>query len=114
MNFYFSNNRQNFFDINTIKINQLQQRKITSKTNTIKISDVINDINIIPYSPSFLVVFEKQNNTIKPIKLFNYNSLVADTNINIENGKKYIIYGNMYYNTDNNIKIKNINFSISQ
>lgn len=114
MHFYFSNNRQNFFDINTIKIDQLQQRKITLKSNTLKINDAINDINIIPYSPSFLVVFEKQNNTIKPIKLFNYNSLVADTNINIENGKKYIIYGNMYYNADNNIKIKNINFSISQ
>lgn len=114
MNFYFSNNRQNFFDINTINVNQFEQKQFTLKTNTLKINDIINDINIIPYSPSFLIVFEKNNNIIKPLKLFNYNSLVTDININVEKNKTYIIYGNMYYNTDNNIKIKNINFSISQ
>lgn len=114
MNFYFSNNRQNFFDINTINVNQFEQKQFTLKTNTLKINDIINDINIIPYSPSFLIVFEKNNNIIKPLKLFNYNSLVTDINVNVEKNKTYIIYGNMYYNTDNNIKIKNINFSISQ
>ena len=114
MNVCFSNNRQNFFDINTINVNQFEQKQFTLKTNTLKINDIINDINIIPYSPSFLIVFEKNNNIIKPLKLFNYNSLVTDININVEKNKTYIIYGNMYYNTDNNIKIKNINFSISQ
>lgn len=114
---YFSNNRQNFFNLyDNVNINQLIQKEFTIKTDTLKINDVINDVNIVPYSPSFIVVFEKQNNTVTPIKMFYYNFLIADSIVNIENGKNYVLYGNIYYNSmdDNSIKIKNINFSISQ
>lgn len=116
LDLYFSNNRQSFFNIpDNINIDVLNQKQFSLKNNNqLKINDIINDISIIPYSPSFIIVFEKNNNDITPIKIFYYNSLIDNDTINFESNKDYMIYGKIYYNNteDNQIKIKNINIFI--
>ena len=100
---YFSNNTKIFLNINDINI---EYNEYISSEKTININNIIKDINIAPYSPSILILFEKEKNEIFPIKIYYYNSLMNNEEISIE--KEYVLYGKIYYNEDDKIKLKNI------
>lgn len=100
---YFSNNTKIFLNINDISI---EYNEYISSEKTININNIIKDINIVPYSPSILILFEKDGNEIFPTKIYYYNSLMNNEEILIE--KEYVLYGKIYYNEDDKIKLKNI------
>ena len=108
INFYFSNNTKNFFNINDISMNY---KEYISSEQNIKLNNVIGDINVVPYSPSFILLFEKNNNEIFPVKIFYYESFLNNENITID--REYILYGYIYYNDNDKIKIKNINMLLN-
>ena len=108
INFYFSNNTKNFFNIDDISMNY---KEYVSSEQDIKLNNIIGDINVVPYSPSFILLFEKNDNEIFPIKIFYYESFLNNENIVIDN--EYILYGCIYYNDNDKIKIKNINMLLN-
>ncbi|MBR2141354.1 MAG: hypothetical protein IJ853_03260 [Rickettsiales bacterium] len=112
---YYSNNRQTFFNLeDIIDLDKLHYKKFTLNSDTINTSNIVNEINIIPYSPSFIMIFEKNKNKVTPVKVFYYNSIINNDGFTIDKNKDYLIYGRLYYNsnTDNCIKIKNVNILI--
>ena len=104
---YFSNNTSIFFNINDIKIDF---KEYISSEKIINMNNIIKDINIVPYSPSMIVMFEKKGNEIFPIKIYNYDLLINNEEILID--KEYILYGNVYYNEDDKIKLKHIDMML--
>lgn len=101
---YFSSNTINFFNINDIKINY---KEYISLKKNITINNIIQDVNILPYSPSMIVMFEKNNKEAFPVKIFYYDSLLNNEEIVLD--KEYILYGNIYYNDNDKIKLKELN-----
>lgn len=113
INLFFSKNRKIFFDIDEnieIKnISNINSQNITINNNKFSLNNLIDNINIVPYSPSFLAIFEREKkNKLILNKILFYDNLINKNKINIENNKEYILYGKIYYNDDNIIKIKNI------
>lgn len=112
---HFSNNRQSFFNINNLYIYEVDTNRFTFKGELIETNNITKNINILPYSPSYLIIFEKKDNNLIPIKVFYYNSLMNGDSFKIEKNKQYLIYGDLYYNDENNkIKVFNINFSFNK
>ncbi len=110
----FSDNRKLFFNINdNIDIKDTENNKIYNiivNNNQFFADNLLNNINIVPHSPSFLAIFEKSGkNEIILHKLMFYNNLINNSKIDIEDGKEYFLYGKIYYFDDKEIKIRTIN-----
>ena len=109
INLYFSNNTKNFFNTTDIPTDY---NEYALSENKLGINSIMGDMNIAPYSPSFILMFEKVENEIFPVKVFYYDSFLNNEEIVMD--KDYVLFGNIFYNENDKIKIKDVNIILKR
>jgi hypothetical protein len=105
INPYFSESSRNFFDEGeNIDIKNLQRLTIP------ELKEFLDKIDIIPHSPSFLMVLENNNSRLMPVKTLYHNDIKNEEDFHLEGKKDYILYGKIYVRDGSNIMIKKIKF----
>lgn len=110
----FSNDRKIFFNVDeNIDIKTVESgktREISVDGNQFSINNFLNGLKIVPYSPSFLAIFEKSGkNEVILYKILFYNNLINTNDVAIESGKEYVLYGKIYYLSGNEVNVKTVN-----